>query len=65
MVFGLALDLVPDGDGAWLRVVTTTAGSAPVGEEFTIAVTMARFRARADGPFPLDAVELTRPAPSS
>ena len=29
VVFGLALDLVADGDGAWLRVVTTTAGSAP------------------------------------
>jgi AraC-like DNA-binding protein len=61
---GIMLELVPDAHGAWLRVVTTapTEGQE-IGEEFTVAVTVGRFRARAQGEILIDAVELTRAIP--
>jgi AraC-like DNA-binding protein len=61
---GIMLELVPDARGAWLRVVTTApADQQEIGEEFTVAVTVGRFRARAQTEILIDAVELTRAAP--
>jgi AraC-like DNA-binding protein len=62
---GVALDLVPDAKGAWLRVVTTAPMSGrEVAEELTVAINAGRFRALAESPEPIDAIELTRPAPA-
>jgi AraC-like DNA-binding protein len=62
----LALDLVPSDTGAWLRVLTTELEGEPAAafdlQEFTLAVTLRRFRAVCPD-FHVDAVTLTRPVP--
>jgi AraC-like DNA-binding protein len=62
---GVALDLLPTESGAWLRVLTNDLHEERAAEmqEFSLAVTLRRFRAVAHD-FHVDAITLARAAPA-
>jgi AraC-like DNA-binding protein len=61
----IAFEVDSDEGGAWVRVTTAAGEPNHPGLEFSIAVTLARFRAVVDDDWPVDAVELTRAAPAA